>query len=59
VSGGYRPFHEPSCPARDPDVSPELLRIIGGAVTSVVICTCPPGRFDPGSEPVWAPGDEP
>jgi hypothetical protein len=54
----YRPFHEQDCPARNPDISPEQLRIIGDAVVAVQACSCPRSRFGPGSQPIPEPGDE-
>jgi len=57
--GNYRPFHLPGCPARDPDVNVDRLRIGGdGTIETVRICTCPPERFGPGSKPIYDPGDE-
>ena len=60
----YRPWHAPGCPARDPRVNVDRLRIDesrGEWPASIVterICTCPPERFGPGSKPIWEPGDE-
>ncbi len=45
-TAGYRPHHLPGCPARDAAGDPDD-------------CTCPPGRFGPGCQPIWNPGDEP
>jgi len=57
---GYRPFHEPACPARDPAVNVDRLQLAeDGTVETVRICTCPPERFGPGRKPIWEPGDEP
>ena len=56
----YRPQHQPECPARDPRVNVDRLRIAGdGSMTMERICTCPPERFAPGSKPIYEPGDGP
>lgn len=55
----YRPFHLPACPARDPAVNVDRLRIdpsMGAWPANIVterICICPPERFGPGSKPIW------
>jgi hypothetical protein len=55
----YRPFHLPECPARDPDVNVDWLRMQDdGSVVITRICTCPPERFGPGSKPIYDPGDD-
>jgi hypothetical protein len=59
----YRPFHLPECPARDPAVNVDRLRIDESRddwpanIVIERICTCPPERFGPGSKPIYNPGD--
>ena len=56
----YRPWHAPGCPARDPAVNVDRLRVADdGTIQVTRICTCPPERFGPGTKPIWEPGDEP
>ena len=57
--GDYRPFHLPACPARDPRVNVDRLRLRDGITVTERICTCPLDRFGPGSKPIWEPGDTP
>jgi hypothetical protein len=52
---GYRPYHAASCPARDPAVNVDTLRIASdGTIETARNCTC--GGLE---HPQWNPGDNP